>query len=348
MTKSIFEVMNQLIYKNKEEIFNTLIDLKEKDQSLEIYLRKIGTSQYYIYLIKILKNSVKFTIHLLDGYPKIPPKTFLFLDDNTVLNINKNNYDVNAGTFEIKTKMILYYNPSHTLESIINEINSSFEKNIPYFGFSYLSNNVYNSDNSNYSFCRFISNVDFKAQLFNEESESNKKTNSINSLEDDKIKEILINEIIDEDFYNDYKFNISRILDERKVLIELDNEIKDSIVYKNRLYEMIKISIAENDNQINKNLKILEKEEETLKIKKNMSNLMKNIDLFNLDDYLKISSNEKRILELISLESSLEDIYLYVKKLIDKNMINFDNAVIYIRYLTNEIGKVKFLRSMMS
>ena len=119
--------------------------------------------------------------------------------------------------------------------------------------------------------------------------------------------------------------------------------------YKNALNtEMEKIKMDFNKNDETKNtMSILENEiKNDLESNRNfIENLGgKILDKENCFNFVNVKNPEDNFIQIISMEASVEDMYIIVKRAFEKGVINFNETMKFIRSLSKEAVKIKFIR----
>jgi len=153
---------------------------------------------------------------------------------------------------------------------------------------------------------------------------------------DEEVKKILIAEIVSN--------TETKIKEEIKRNKQQDEKLKN---YKNQF-----------NSQIEKYKKFLSRKEEIIKLSdgyvKNAENEIVNIQNYlskiqdrivnssNYDNFIFVSHMD--VVKIISIEATIEDIIVIVKKAFEKNIINFNETSRIIRSLTREAFKIKYYR----
>lgn len=119
--------------------------------------------------------------------------------------------------------------------------------------------------------------------------------------------------------------------------------------YKNTFNtEMEKIKTYLNKNDETKNtMSILKNELDTdLESKRNLIEKLgdKNLNKENCFNFVDVRNPEDNFIQLISMEATIEDMYIIVKRGFEKGAINFNDTMKFIRSLSKEAIKIKFTK----
>ena len=164
-------------------------------------------------------------------------------------------------------------------------------------------------------------------------------------------------------------YQISHI-DERKsedemkrILIEeikssIENKVKEEIKRNKQTEEKLNNYRNEFNTQVDKYQKFFTKKEEIVNaLKKLLDDIEREIqnvqmylakmqdrilDSTNFENYIQIS--DTALINLISVEATIEDFLSVIKKAFEKNILNFNETLKTIRTLTRETLKIKFYR----
>ncbi len=68
------------------------------------------------------------------------------------------------------------------------------------------------------------------------------------------------------------------------------------------------------------------------------------MDNTNCFDFVNIKNPNNNFLQLLSMEASIEDIFIIIKRGFEKGGISFNETIKFIRNLSREAIKIKFLR----
>lgn len=164
-------------------------------------------------------------------------------------------------------------------------------------------------------------------------------------------------------------YQISHI-DERKsedemkrILIEeikssIENKVKEEIKRNKQTEEKLNNYRNEFNTQVDKYQKFFTKKEEIVNsLKKLLDDIEREIqnvqmylakmqdrilDSTNFENYIQIS--DTALINLISVEATIEDFLSVIKKAFEKNILNFNETLKTIRTLTRETMKIKFYR----
>lgn len=119
--------------------------------------------------------------------------------------------------------------------------------------------------------------------------------------------------------------------------------------YKNTFNtEMEKIKTYLNKNDETKNtMSILKNElDADLESKRNLIEKLgdKNLNKENCFNFVDVRNPEDNFIQLISMEATIEDMYIIVKRGFEKGAINFNDTMKFIRSLSKEAIKIKFTK----
>lgn len=70
----------------------------------------------------------------------------------------------------------------------------------------------------------------------------------------------------------------------------------------------------------------------------------KNLTKENCFNFVEIKNPEGNFVQILAMEASIEDMFLIVKRGFEKGVINFNETMKFIRTLSKEAVKIKFLR----
>ena len=70
----------------------------------------------------------------------------------------------------------------------------------------------------------------------------------------------------------------------------------------------------------------------------------KNLTKENCFEFVNVKNPENKFIEILSMEACIEDMHLITKRAFEKGVIDFNETLRFIRSLSKEAVKVKFLR----
>lgn len=142
----------------------------------------------------------------------------------------------------------------------------------------------------------------------------------------------------------------SKLKDEVKRLKSQEDKLNH---YKqNFLNQIEKIKSNLSKNEENKNTMTLLKDEldSNLLSKRNfIENLGgRNLNKENCFNFVEVKNPEDNFIQLLSMEATIEDMYIIIKRGFEKGAINFNETMRFIRSLSKEAVKIKFMRDKIS
>lgn len=69
-----------------------------------------------------------------------------------------------------------------------------------------------------------------------------------------------------------------------------------------------------------------------------------NLNKDNCFNFVNIKDKEGNLMKILSMEATIEDMYLIIKRAFEKGAINFNDTIRFIRNLSREAVKIKFVR----
>ena len=243
-------------------------------------------------------------------------------------NPNSNNYNNNNNS---------YYNYNKNNSNNSNNYNNNNNNN----------NSYYNNNNQNYNNNLFNNNVGKNPSLYNNNNDNfrvnnqkNYDSKKISSFNEDNLKEIIKREILTK-IRNDkiLETQLNDMTTSKNEITGLTNNLinskEDNLKYVNILtnnfskLEELCIKYVSLESSLNDEIN-------KLKIKNSIP-----ISLNNIDEY--ISNYNKNKLKYISYELTLNEYIASFKKLVEKGLINFQDAILKIRRLSREIFTIKVM-----
>jgi len=358
----------------KENIANVVIDIYQntKNMNLNRYGKQNGIVTDVILLIKCQLNvqfkdrnyDIPISIIIPKKFPFEPPE--FYLDKMQDFCINPKNSDIDALNWRILTNSLKnwdFYNNTSIL-TVLKEILNSFNKNFPIYrqsnviyqkpqqnplietsSHSFQSQSVYNpplDSNKNISPNRVLSQSQPLINPHNLQNVVQYGNQNINTsgnnlqIDNNTLKRIMVEEL---------KLLIEpKIKEETKKLKQheekLNNYRNEFRVQNEKLSKFVekKDEIMEQVSSALKNIQI----EITGILSYLEQNKNKVMDLNNLEEYINISNSH--VVNLISLECTIEDFISIYKRLSEKNVIDFMEMVKNIRVLTREQFKIRFYK----
>lgn len=373
---SIFEAIQMCCYSKKKQndIVLKLYELNELDKLVDTYLSKNNSIIYIIkeYNIPLKSKSykIKINVYLNSNYPSTSPEVYLnFSNKESVKNlkINKNNHSIDPSNYQVKTSKLLYYSENLKLYDILLDIEENFKQNFPVI----LDTSFYNHNSPNDKCVVYVNN-DYKvsfskvgSKYLNNNNCTLTKEESFNTdqfmkdvplLNETETKRILINEII-HSCLPKYKKALDPILKEYCELIHIKVDHNNQFLEKNNIINKKKnliLIIEKSINQIEDHLKIIaSKIEENKKLNKeesidnkNAIYMIKGIDYSKLINFINISKNTEKLLNLTALKATVEDIIILIKKLYQKDLLSLDFSLKINRILCKEAFKLMYAIEM--
>jgi hypothetical protein len=331
---------------------------------------------------KTRNYDIPIIINFIKNYPYEPPQIFLDLGPN--LGVNPKNSDIDQTTNKIITPSLKNWNQFSNLKFVITEIQKSFHKNFPIYKVTNKTQNVnninkstivnsvggislgesivfgYNNNNNDNKISQSVignshssinypyNNSDYTAPPSQNSWQNQQGYNSsfifnnqnVNSgskdFQDEEIKKILILNI---------KTKIEqKIKDEKRRLNQQEEKLKN---YKNQFSVQLE-NLNSYVNNKDKNMK------EVGKIMENIDTEIRELGTYNakMQDRVVNTSNfmncisieNEKVIHLISLEATVEDLISLTKKALEKSIISFSDALKFIRMISRETFKIKFER----
>jgi hypothetical protein len=274
-----------------------------------------------------LKYDVPIVIYLPKTFPFSAPEIFIekFSKD---IEINPNCKYVDPYTGRLVTKGITTWNSYSSLPTVIKEINISFNQIFPVYESKKDVVREQSRNSSSYSSpgCSIKS-----SPIISEQS-----IEPLNSA----IKTELLLEIFNRVF-NPIKQELSNLRKEQnscqyfKQEFSLQNKkLSDSISNKESLFNSLRNHISNVTIEYNYLNSCINKLNEQI------------LSQENIIKFVEVSADviQQKILNLIAIEASLEDIINIIKKAYERQITDFANTIKLIRLISREIIKIKFLK----
>lgn len=351
--------MKSLIINNIKELMNSPLRYSDVRE----YIRQWNRDKIIMvwFPMKIFLQQKPYQtpiqIYLPKNFPYVPP--LIYLEVSAGCGINNKNPNINVNTKEIKVNSMSYWNASTPMSNILTEIYNSFSKNFPIYrntpntinrpqntfynvlnsGVNQLANQV---SNQGYNFnpgANFYNNpVNNNVIAQNSNVQIYNSNNNIyqNDPPEEQIKKIIINHFIEK--------NLQKIKEEKNKLSQQESRLKN---YQNEF----KIANDKIDNFMNNqgtifnncqndintlNNKIMEL------IQYNQSRQNEGLTKENFMNFIQIS--DTKTISLIAKEAFLEELLMFIKKAVEKNKIDFSDAVKVIRSNSRTLFETRYMR----
>ncbi len=351
--------MKSLIINNIKELMNSPLRYSDVRE----YIRQWNRDKIIMvwFPMRILLQQKPYQtpiqIYLPKNFPYVPP--LIYLEVNVGCGINNKNPNINVNTKEIKVNSMSYWNASTPMSNILNEIHISFSKNFPIYrntpntinrpqntfynvlnsGVNQLANQV---TNQGYNFnpgANFYNNpVNNNVIGQNSNVQIYNSNNNIyqNEPPEEQIKKIIINHFIEN--------NLQKIKEEKNKLSQQETRLKN---YQNEF----KIANDKIDNFMNNQGAIFnncQNDINTLNNKimeltqYNQSRQNEGLTKENFMNFIQIS--DTKTISLIAKEAFLEELLMFIKKAVEKNKIDFSDAVKVIRSNSRTLFETRYMR----
>ncbi len=155
-----------------------------------------------------------------------------------------------------------------------------------------------------------------------------------------EIKKILIKEI-------KYSCEI-KIKNEISILKSQEIKLKNYKIAFLSQIEIMKKFLSKKNEYKNTLLNSINELNKEIKSNNNFINEFKDIYLnkINCYDFVNIKNPEEKFIQIISIEATIEDMYIILKIGFERGVINFKDTMKFIRALSNEAFKIKFNRDI--
>ena len=351
--------MKSLIINNIKELMNS--PLKYSD--VREYIRQWNRDKIIMvwFPMKIFLQQKPYQtpiqIYLPKNFPYVPP--LIYLEVSAGCGINNKNPNINVNTKEIKVNSMSYWNASTPMSNILTEIYNSFSKNFPIYRntpntINRPQNTFYNVLNSGVNqLANQVSNQGYNfnpgANFYNNPVNNNvipqnsnvqiyNSNNNIyqNDPPEEQIKKIIINHFIEK--------NLQKIKEEKNKLSQQETKLKN---YQNEF----KIANDKIDNFMNNQGAIFnncQNDINTLNNKimeltqYNQSRQNEGLTKENFMNFIQIS--DTKTISLIAKEAFLEELLMFIKKAVEKNKIDFSDAVKVIRSNSRTLFETRYMR----
>ena len=351
--------MKSLIINNIKELMNSPLRYSDVRE----YIRQWNRDKIIMvwFPMKIFLQQKPYQtpiqIYLPKNFPYVPP--LIYLEVSAGCGINNKNPNININTKEIKVNSMSYWNASTPMSNILNEIFNSFSKNFPIYRntpntINRPQNTFYNVLNSGVNqLANQVSNQGYNfnpgANFYNNPVNNNvigqnsnvqiyNSNNNIyqNDPPEEQIKKIIINHFIEN--------NLQKIKEEKNKLSQQENKLKN---YQNEF----KIANDKIDNFMNNQGTIFnncQNDINTLNNKimeltqYNQSRQNEGLTKENFMNFIQIS--DTKTISLIAKEAFLEELLMFIKKAVEKNKIDFSDAVKVIRSNSRTLFETRYMR----
>lgn len=351
--------MKSLIINNIKELMNSPLRYSDVRE----YIRQWNRDKIIMvwFPMKIFLQQKPYQtpiqIYLPKNFPYIPP--LIYLEVSAGCGINNKNPNINVNTKEIKVNSMSYWNASTPMSNILTEIYNSFSKNFPIYRntpntINRPQNTFYNVLNSGVNqLANQVSNQGYNfnpgANFYNNPVNNNvipqnsnvqiyNSNNNIyqNDPPEEQIKKIIINHFIEK--------NLQKIKEEKNKLSQQETRLKN---YQNEF----KIANDKIDNFMNNQGAIFnncQNDINTLNNKimeltqYNQSRQNEGLTKENFMNFIQIS--DTKTISLIAKEAFLEELLMFIKKAVEKNKIDFSDAVKVIRSNSRTLFETRYMR----
>ena len=351
--------MKSLIINNIKELMNSPLRYSDVRE----YIRQWNRDKIIMvwFPMKIFLQQKPYQtpiqIYLPKNFPYVPP--LIYLEVSAGCGINNKNPNININTKEIKVNSMSYWNASTPMSNILTEIYNSFSKNFPIYRntpntINRPQNTFYNVLNSGVNqLANQVSNQGYNfnpgANFYNNPVNNNvigqnsnvqiyNSNNNIyqNDPPEEQIKKIIINHFIEN--------NLQKIKEEKNKLSQQENKLKN---YQNEF----KIANDKIDNFMNNQGTIFnncQNDINTLNNKimeltqYNQSRQNEGLTKENFMNFIQIS--DTKTISLIAKEAFLEELLMFIKKAVEKNKIDFSDAVKVIRSNSRTLFETRYMR----
>ena len=351
--------MKSLIINNIKELMNSPLRYSDVREYIRLWNRDKIIMVWFPMKIFLQQKPYQtpIQIYLPKNFPYVPP--LIYLEVSAGCGINNKNPNINVNTKEIKVNSMSYWNASTPMSNILTEIYNSFSKNFPIYRntpntINRPQNTFYNVLNSGVNqLANQVSNQGYNfnpgANFYNNPVNNNvipqnsnvqiyNSNNNIyqNDPPEEQIKKIIINHFIEN--------NLQKIKEEKNKLSQQENKLKN---YQNEF----KIANDKIDNFMNNqgtifnncqndintlNNKIMEL------IQYNQSRQNEGLTKENFMNFIQIS--DTKTISLIAKEAFLEELLMFIKKAVEKNKIDFSDAVKVIRSNSRTLFETRYMR----
>ena len=351
--------MKSLIINNIKELMNSPLRYSDVREYIRLWNRDKIIMVWFPMKIFLQQKPYQtpIQIYLPKNFPYVPP--LIYLEVSAGCGINNKNPNINVNTKEIKVNSMSYWNASTPMSNILTEIYNSFSKNFPIYRntpntINRPQNTFYNVLNSGVNqLANQVSNQGYNfnpgANFYNNPVNNNvigqnsnvqiyNSNNNIyqNDPPEEQIKKIIIIHFIEK--------NLQKIKEEKNKLSQQETRLKN---YQNEF----KIANDKIDNFMNNQGAIFnncQNDINTLNNKimeltqYNQSRQNEGLTKENFMNFIQIS--DTKTISLIAKEAFLEELLMFIKKAVEKNKIDFSDAVKVIRSNSRTLFETRYMR----
>ena len=351
--------MKSLIINNIKELMNSPLRYSDVREYIRLWNRDKIIMVWFPMKIFLQQKPYQtpIQIYLPKNFPYVPP--LIYLEVSAGCGINNKNPNINVNTKEIKVNSMSYWNASTPMSNILTEIYNSFSKNFPIYRntpntINRPQNTFYNVLNSGVNqLANQVSNQGYNfnpgANFYNNPVNNNvipqnsnvqiyNSNNNIyqNDPPEEQIKKIIINHFIEK--------NLQKIKEEKNKLSQQESRLKN---YQNEF----KTANDKIDNFMNNQGAIFnncQNDINTLNNKimeltqYNQSRQNEGLTKENFMNFIQIS--DTKTISLIAKEAFLEELLMFIKKAVEKNKIDFSDAVKVIRSNSRTLFETRYMR----
>jgi len=348
---NFFDSLTDLTYNksNVDYVTNTIFDYHEQFPTNEIYKVHLTIGMNYsrlkIFAIKHLISvhfhdkmyPVTILIYLMNDFPNIPPEIYL---DRSIPNIGVNpkylnSNEINSVSFKISNSyLVSWKKQSSSLKSLIVEIENAFNSVFPVYknkeGDKNLNASLLSCFNLQEKFL-----IDFGMSSENVQVQEFTKKVKNKTYSDEEIRELYMKEL-----FNHLKPMMTEKFDKIKNDEDIALNFKSSL--QGGVESMTQILQNKTEFISNINNTIFQINLEISKLQESLKTESNEIDFSNIQNLLEISNN--KIIKLVAIEANIEELLVIVKKAYERQVVELDETMKFIRSLTRESFKIKFYR----
>jgi hypothetical protein len=268
--------------------------------------------------------------------------------NNSYSGFNRSN-TINTSTeySSVRVNQSYHIPQSYNTQSIINQYvdpSSVGQSKVNSIG---IHGGVHVNNSNSYQKTNTINNTYNKAlnDIFN--SNSSPSINNVNNQEAN---------IKDSKFHEDLARKV--LIEEIKLLVE--PKVKEELKRLKQQETKLKNYHTEFTNQVDRYQKLLYKRDEiTMSLRKLLNDIESHIQVtlssiaksqdrlimqHNAMNFININEKDEKLLHIITIEATIEDIITVLKKAFEKGIINFSDNVKLIRNITRELFRIKYYR----
>ena len=350
---NFFDTFSDLTYNksNVDLVTDTILDYHEQFPNNDIFKVVIPGNSYIKQKIFALKHliSVHFhdkvypvtiIIYLMNDFPNTPPEVYL---DRSIPNIGVNpkylnSSEINGNTFKISNNYLISWNRnSSSLKSLIVEIENTFNSVFPVYKNKENEKNI----NANLLACFNLQEryqIAFgmcETNTINNQIQEQKQKFANKTYSDEEIRELYLKELFN---------HLKPLLSEKYDKIKSDEDV--ALGFKNTLQGGVEsmAQILGNKGEFIKRIdnSIYQLNMEVTRLKDSIGGDSKTLDFNNIQSMLEIS-NEK-IIQAVAIEANIEELLLIVKKAYERQVLQIEETISFIRSLSRQSFKMKSYR----